>query len=195
MHNFQTDWLSKWAYYAPEKFFLRENDRDLKWSFGEFNKRVNALAFYLTNELGIKVGDRIAVYSKNRAEYVQLFLACVKCGAILVPLNFRLTPRELDILISDADPSIFFFEENYSEQIKNLNTLKNIKIVKPIEEISPFLVDKISAVEFVPQRIFGEDDVVMILYTAGTTGLSKGVKINHRMLFWNAVNTCLRLDI
>lgn len=195
MDNFQTDWLSKWAYYTPDKFFLRENDRDLKWSFSEFNNRTNALAFYLTNELGVKVGDRIAVYSKNRAEYVQLFLACIKCGAILVPLNFRLTPRELDILISDADPSVFLYEENYSAQIKNLNTLKNIKIVKPIEEITSFLTNKIGTVEFIPRRVFGEDDVAMILYTAGTTGLSKGVKINHRMLFWNAVNTCLRLDV
>lgn len=195
LHNFQTDWLAKWAYYTPDKFFLREHNRDLRWSFGEFNLRTNALAKYLTNELGIKTGDRIAVYSKNRTEYVQLFLACVKTGAILVPLNFRLTPRELDILIGDAEPKVFFYESEYKEQSQKLQTLKNIPHQKSIEEITDFLTGGISEIDFTPPRLFTEDDVVMILYTAGTTGLSKGVMINHRMLYWNAVNTCLRLDI
>lgn len=195
LHNFQTDWLAKWAYYTPDKFFLREHNRNLKWSFSEFNKRTNALANYLTKELGVKIGDRIAVYSKNRTEYVQLFLACVKTGAILVPLNFRLTPRELDILIGDAEPKIFFYESEYKEQTEKLQTLKNIPVHKSIEEITKYLTADAGEIDFTPPRIFTEDDVVMILYTAGTTGLSKGVIINHRMLFWNAVNTCLRLDI
>lgn len=195
MHNFQTDWLDKWAYYTPNKFFLREYNSNLEFSFLEFNQRTNALANYLTKELGIKVGDRIAVYSKNRIEYVQLFLASIKCGAILVPLNFRLTPRELDILIGDAEPKIFFYENDYSEQIKSLSTIQNIPTQKKIEDISTFINEEQTDINFVPPRVFNEDDVVMILYTAGTTGLSKGVMINHRMLFWNAINTGLRLDL
>lgn len=195
LYNFQTDWLAKWASYTPDKFFLREHNRDLEWTFGEFNSRTNALANYLTKELGVKIGDRIAVYSKNRTEYVQLFLACVKTGVILVPLNFRLTPRELDILISDAEPNVFFYETEYKEQTQKLQSLKNIPIQKSIDDITNYLTDDLTGTDFTPPRLFTEDDVVMILYTAGTTGLSKGVMINHRMLFWNAVNTCLRLDI
>lgn len=195
MYNFQTDWLSKWAYFTPNKFFLREHNRNIQWTFLEFNRRTNALANYLTNELGIKEKDRIAVFSKNRAEYVQLFLACIKCGAILVPLNFRLTPRELDILIADASPKLFFYEDEYSEQIQKLQTLRNIPDRKAIEDITKFLTEDAAEAEYEPPRVFTEEDIVMILYTAGTTGLSKGVIINHRMLFWNAVNTCLRLDL
>lgn len=195
MHNFQTDWLARWAYYTPDKFFLREYNRDLKWTFARFNSGANALADYLTKELNIKEGERIAVYSKNRIEYVALFLACIKCGAVLVPLNFRLTPRELDILIADAAPSLFFFESDYEAQIGNLKTLANIRIKQSIESVAHFLAADISDCDFTPKRIYTEDDVAMILYTAGTTGLSKGVMINHRMLFWNAVNTGLRLDL
>ena len=195
LYNFQTDWLAKWAYYTPDKFFLREHNRDLKWYFGDFNRRTNALANYLTKELDVKVGDRIAVYSKNRTEYVLLLLACVKSGAILVPLNFRLTPRELDILIGDAEPKVFFYEAEYREQTQRLQTLKNIPIQKSIDDITNYLSDDLTGTDFTPPRLFTEDDVVMILYTAGTTGLSKGVMINHRMLYWNAVNTCLRLAI
>jgi len=62
-----TDWLAKWAYYTPNKLFLREYNRNLEWTFLQFNQRTNALANYLTKEIGIKEGERIAVYSKNRA--------------------------------------------------------------------------------------------------------------------------------
>ncbi|MGE5399681.1 MAG: acyl-CoA synthetase [Ignavibacteriales bacterium] len=195
MYNFQTDWLSKWAYYTPGKLFLREHNRNMEWSFLQFNCCANALANWLTGDLGIKEGERVAVYSKNRAEYVLLLLACIKCGAILVPLNFRLVPRELDTLITDASPRLFIYEDEYTQQVALLETLKHIEIKKKIEDVTPFLTDYITETDYTPKRIFTEHDIVMILYTAGTTGLSKGVIINHRMLFWNAVNTCLRLDI
>ncbi len=195
MHNFQTDWLAKWAIYTPNKFFLREYNRKLEWNFKQFNERTNSLANYLTGELNLKEKDRIAVYSKNRAEYVMLFLACIKAGLILVPLNFRLTPRELDILISDSDPSVFIFEKEFSEQVKKLNSIENINSKIEIEALSKNLIEEIENPDFTPQRIFTEDDIVMILYTAGTTGLPKGTIITNKMLFWNAVNTGLRLDL
>jgi len=195
MYNFQTDWLSKWAYYTPDKLFLREYNRNLEWTFLQFNQRTNSLADYLVKELGIKEKNRIAVFSKNRAEYVMLFLACVKCGAILVPLNFRLMPRELDILLGDAEPKLFFYGNEYRNQVIKLEKLKNIQFKKDIEELAKFLTDDIYASDFTQTRLYSEEDIVMILYTAGTTGLSKGVMINHRMLFWNAINTGLRLDL
>lgn len=195
MYNFQTDWLKKWAEYTPGKMFLREHNTDARWTYSDFNNRANNLASYLRDELKIKRGERIAVYSKNRAEYVLLFFACVKTGAILVPLNFRLTPVELDTLISDADPVLFFYEKEFEQQIGEIKSLKNIKLKKDFNDLSPFLFNNASPVNFAPDHLFTEDDPVMILYTAGTTGLSKGVIINHRMLFWNAVNTGLRLDL
>ena len=195
MNNFQTDWLEKWAYYTPKKFFLREHNRDLQWTFSEFNQRTNAVANYLINDLKLSVGDRIAVYSKNRAEYVLLFLACIKTGLILVPLNFRLTPRELDILITDAEPRMFIYETEYAEKVTLLNSIDKTEFKKTIEEFEPLLVNKSSDCLYTPTQLFTFEDIAMILYTAGTTGLSKGVIINHRMLFWNAVNTSLRLDI
>ncbi|MFO7446694.1 MAG: long-chain fatty acid--CoA ligase [Ignavibacteriaceae bacterium] len=193
--NHQTDWLSKWAYYTPGKLFLKEYNRKLEWSFADFNNRTNKLASYLTKELKLKKGDRIAFYSKNRAEYVLFFLACIKSGIILVPLNFRLTPRELDILIHDAEPALFVYEKEYEEQVKKLSQLPGIKLLKQVEDFSSILTGKTELHEYLPSAPPDERDPVMILYTAGTTGLPKGVIINHRMLFWNALNTCLRLDI
>ncbi|PKL83371.1 MAG: AMP-dependent synthetase, partial [Ignavibacteriae bacterium HGW-Ignavibacteriae-3] len=158
------------------------------------NNRANSFANFLSDELKIKKGDRIAVYSKNRAEYVLLFSACVKTGAILVPLNFRLTPRELDILLLDADPTLFIYESEYQKEVEKLETLSKIPIKKEIVEITPFLTQP-TANHNVFLTGHDQEDTVMILYTAGTTGLSKGAIINHGMLFWNSINTALRLDL
>jgi len=195
MHNFQTDWLAKWAKYTPNRMFLREHQRDIQWSYSDFNLRTNSLAVYLVDQYKIKKGDRIAIYSKNKAEHVVLFLACIKIGALLVPLNFRLMPRELDILINDADPKLFFYDEEFTEHIPKLSSLLKVEVVNTLTEITKFLLEENFVSDFAPKEIFSEHDPVMILYTAGTTGLSKGVVITHKMLFWNSINTGLRLDL
>ncbi|HMN48834.1 MAG TPA: long-chain fatty acid--CoA ligase [Ignavibacteriaceae bacterium] len=195
MNNFQTDWLNKWAKYTPNRMFLREHQRNILWSYSDFNNRTCALAAYLIDQYKIKKGDRIAIYSKNKSEHVILFLACIKIGAMLVPLNFRLMPRELDILINDAEPKLFFYDEEFSSHIPKLSSLTKVSVVNPLTEISKFLLENNIKSNFVSKDIFSENDPIMILYTAGTTGLSKGVIITHKMLFWNSINTGLRLDL
>lgn len=194
MYKQETDWLKKWAIYNPDKMFLRDHEKDTVWNYNSFNKKSNYLALTLIEKLNLKKGDRICVYSKNSAEYVLLFTACVKTGIILVPLNFRLTARELDILITDAEPTLFLYEKEYSEEIKNLQSLAKINQIKEMSLVTNILYN----IEGEEKNFTTDTDIedpVMILYTAGTTGLSKGAIINHRMLFWNAVNTGLRLDI
>lgn len=192
--NFQIDWVAKWAQYTPNRMFLREYERGLEWTYFDFNQRANSLANFFVDGLKIKKGDRVAVYSKNRAEYLLLIIACVKTGAIIVPLNFRLTPRELDLLIHDAEPQLFIYESEYQKEVEKLETLSKIPIKKTVNEITPFLTELITD-NRQPITQIDQEDAVMILYTAGTTGLSKGAIINHRMLFWNSINTALRLDI
>ena len=195
MIAFETDWLKRWGRYTPKRLALREHGRAIEWNYAEMNRRVNALARYLLEELKLRRGDRIAVYSKNRAEYVFLFFACAKSGLVLVPLNFRLMPRELDTLIKDAEPQLFLFESEFAAMVEKLQTLAAIPRKMEFENITPFLTGPYQSEAFEPDRPNDEEDLVMILYTAGTTGLSKGAMINHRMLYWNAINTHLRLDI
>ncbi len=195
MHNPQIDWIAKWAKYTPQRMALREHDRDVQWSYCDFNNRLNALALYLQDELKLQKGQRLAVYSRNRAEYVFLFFACIKIGVILVPLNFRLMPRELDILIGDSAPVVFLYEQEYAEQVKQLHALDDVRFIHELETITPFLTDAIGLTYYSPRWPIEQEDLVMILYTSGTTGLPKGAMINHRMLFWNSINTGLRLDI
>ncbi|MAT57221.1 MAG: o-succinylbenzoate--CoA ligase [Ignavibacteriae bacterium] len=194
-YNFQVDWISKWAKYTPNKFFLREYNSSREWNFKEFNNAANHLADYLISKVGLKKKDRLAVYSSNNAEYVLLFSACVKTGIILVPLNFRLAPRELDQLIDDADPKVLVYEEEYEENFNRLKSVQESQVKLKISDISKFFERKDETVADYVDSSIGENDSVMILYTSGTTGKSKGALITHKMLFWNAVNTSLRLDL
>lgn len=195
MFNFQVDWLSKWAKYTPGKFFLREYNSGREWTFEEFNSASNHLAEYLINELGLKKKDRLAVYSPNNAEYVLLFTACVKTGIILVPLNFRLVPRELDILISDAEPQVFVYDKEYQQSKDELTSVPAECPTLQISDITKFFDYTDKEIDNVDSSDLTEEDFVMILYTAGTTGISKGAIITHKMLFWNSINTALRLDL
>jgi fatty-acyl-CoA synthase len=193
--NTQFDWIARWAKYTPNRLFIREYETGLEWNYYDFNNRANQLANHLRNELKIEKGDRVAIYSKNKSEFVFLFSACVKIGAILVPLNFRLTPRELDTLIADAAPKLFLYETEFEEEVKRLKTINSIPIKLSLDIITKFSKEKIQLIDFKYDHKIQESDPVMILYTAGTTGLSKGAIITHKMLYWNSINTALRLDL
>ena len=195
MFNTQFDWIARWAKYTPNRLMLREYETGLEWSYSDFNNRVNNFAVYLREEFKIEKGERVAVYSKNRAEYVLFFFACIKIGAVLVPLNFRLTPRELDTLIKDAEPKLFIYENEFEKEVNKLQTLQSIPLKEKVENLSRILKDKVPNITFSYEHEIIETDPVMILYTAGTTGLSKGAIITHKMLYWNSINTSLRLDL
>jgi len=192
--SYAIDWLEKWAAYSPKRMALREYSRDLQWNYKEMNRRVDALANYLQKECALQPGDRLAVYSKNCAEYVFLFFACIKSGVIMVPLNFRLMPDELNTLLTDAEPSLLVYENEFAAQVKNLEMPENGSL-KKLDDVTPFLADRVITAGELQPLPEDMERVVMILYTSGTTGLPKGAMINHRMLFWNSINTELRLNI
>ncbi len=191
---YATDWLEKWAAYSPGRMALREHSRDLQWSYKEMNGRVDALAAHMRNEWKLQPGDRLAVYSKNCAEYVFLFFACIKSGVIMVPLNFRLMPEELNVLLGDAEPTLLLYEKEFAAQVSALQMSEN-GALKRLDELTPFLIEKALPKAFAQSLPVESERAIMILYTSGTTGLPKGAMINHRMLFWNSINTGLRLNI
>jgi len=190
------DWAERRAVLSPNREALFDNIEKNLYTFKDLNLRANKLARVLLNE-GISKGDRVAMFSTNRIESLDLFLATGKIGAILVPFNVRLSIRELEYLIKKTSPSIFFYEPMLEEkalEIKNLNLIKKNLVMgnKAIlnDTTTQKLTEKISNSK-VERPIINFEDPHLILFTGGTTGLPKGAVIPHRLIFWNSVNTIL----
>src|SRR5579864_3480585 len=140
----------------------RREDR----TFGEIEDASNRLAHVLTSR-GLVAGDRLCVCLPNGAEVIELFLACVKLGVIYVPINILYQEREAGHILSDAEP----------------------KAVVAAAEL-PDLVRAAAAsdAQRMPSPRLDGDSPAAIVYTSGTTGVSKGAVLTHNNFAANALN-------
>jgi fatty-acyl-CoA synthase len=100
-------WLERQADLRPDKIALVDDAEKL--SYRALRDRVASLAAAL-EAMGVAAGDRAAILSWNRAEYVEVLFACARRGAMAVPLNWRLTPDELAYQLADSEPVVLFFD-------------------------------------------------------------------------------------
>lgn len=191
------DWFGKWNVYNPNKVAVEEYETCRKLTFRQVHQLGCALAQWLTCEMGLRQGDRIAVMAENCLEYIALFAAAQKTGLILVPLNYRLTARETEYLLNDAQAAMMVYDQNYSSKLTDSITFNRISHRLTLDELSrrcDTILSQESFIEFenIP---FEEDHPLFIIYTSGTTAFPKGSVYTHKMLLWNAINTEIRLDI
>ncbi|MFH1103127.1 MAG: long-chain fatty acid--CoA ligase [Pseudomonadota bacterium] len=194
------DWIGRWGESFPQKEALVDAIEGRRHTYGDLSQSVYQTANFLRSELGIKKGDRIAVLSFNRTEYITLFFAASRLGAILVPLNFRLAPAEFIYFLKDAEPSAIFFDKNHQSIVEGLKLKANLghyicfdsnravgrSLIESLKDIPP---DTPPAVDI------NADDPQLIIYTSGTTGLPKGVIMTHGMIAWNSFNTNIGWDL
>lgn len=183
---FELDWLKRWNQYAPNRVILRDPKQGLNLTYSDLYRLSNAVAHEMRTR-GIERGDRVAVLAKNSWFYVALLFGAQRCGAILVPINHRLTRPEVDHVVGDASPKLALVDADLLDRISPTTQIIDMKIFQ----------EMVTSHRSIPTIEFSSDpeEASMILYTSGTTGKPKGAIINHRMLFWNSVNTILRLDL
>jgi fatty-acyl-CoA synthase len=190
------DWAGRRAMLTPKREAIFDNMENKRYTYEELNQRANKIARVLLDH-GISKGDRVALFSSNRLECVDLFLATGKIGAILVPYNIRLSTEELEYLMKKISPSILFYEEkleSMAQEIKEKSSIKDFIVLgKNIGSLGPSylnLMNKASKSN-IEKPILNFEDPHLILFTGGTTGLPKGAVLSHRLIFWNSVNTIL----
>ena len=190
------DWISKWAIYYPDKIAIKEYETGRTLSYKQLNNVANYLSNYFLNELKLKTGDRIVILAENSLEHIVLFSVAQKTGLILVPLNYRLAPRELDYQLNDSEPQLIITEKKYLENVSCLKSFQIISNKLNLDDLIDIVENEKDKNHFFDSiEDFDENHPVFILYTSGTTGLPKGALYTHKMLFWNSINTALRLDI
>lgn len=193
------DCLARWAQIQPERIALTDGDRNVAVSYLAAHQITERVATWL-RQLGITNGDRVALLAPNEFATHFLFFACQRLGAILVPLNFRLTSRELEPLLEDCSPRILICHEELWNNIPG-DWLTNKLALHNFSELdkicffnqSPSNPDSTAAINH--ENFVAWENPVMILYTSGTTGRAKGALITGKMLFWNAMSTAMRLGI
>ena len=158
-------------------------------SFGELERSVRQAANGFLG-LGLSKGDRVAVLAKNSIEYFETYYACARAGLIAQPLNWRLGVPELARILEDGEPAAFLTSSDFSSERDALRD--QVEIVHWLQygpdSDESFERLKADAPEGDPSNGIGGDDPVLILYTGGTTGLSKGALHSHRTLYMGMLN-------
>ena len=139
---------------------------------------------------GVENGDRVAILSQNRLEYLVLIFALAKLGAIAVPLNIRLTSSELCYQLKDSDTSVLIAEGLFYEQAQSLLQETGIEHLAKIEAFAA-----IESAGNYPFQETNESAPFIICYTSGTTGKPKGAVLTQANMFWNAINNVLAIDL
>ena len=185
----------------PDRTLVMTGDRT--WSFGQVDAQASSLAAALS-ELGIGVGDRVAVNLPNTVEWIVTLLACAKLGAVVVPVSPQLSAHELRYQLRHAEASAVVTIERYGgvdylQRFEDLlGELPDLQYVVTVGDEDLWYDDRIFQFEDLvssgsgrayPRPEFDDDADLAVLYTSGTMGKPKGVRLSHAAVVENAVRS------
>ncbi len=169
----------------PEAPFIETAD-GRGWTYGDMLGLSGQLAGALA-ALGVTPGDRVAVQVEKSPEALMLYLACVRAGAVYLPLNTAYTLAELDYFIGNAEPRLVVVAPKSRDGVSAIAEKYGARVETLDDAGGGSLLDLARAqnAEFTDVKR-GPDDLAAILYTSGTTGRSKGAMLSHDNLLSNA---------
>ncbi|MFQ5665089.1 MAG: class I adenylate-forming enzyme family protein [Candidatus Binatia bacterium] len=156
-------------------------------TYGQFNDRVNRLAHAL-RALGVRRGERVAVLANNCVQYPLAYFACIKLGAILVPVNARFKDDEVQYVVAHAAVVVVLYGPEFGATIRRLRGCW--PCVRHYRSLAGRAfrawLDGYPGHE--PLEFVDEQDPHVMLYTSGTTGRPKGALLSHRAYFLQAAH-------
>jgi fatty-acyl-CoA synthase len=184
-----SDLIERNAAFTPDKPALVFEGQALNYS--AFHARIEQTACALKAEFGVSRGDRVAILSLNRPDYLVLLYACARLGAMLVPLNWRLAVAEQLFILSDASVKVLVLEHAFGAILPELKKSQPDACIVGLD----FAPARRSAFDALLTRARGDGrnpltDLscpLLIVYTSGTTGRPKGAVLRQEALLWNAV--------
>jgi fatty-acyl-CoA synthase len=161
---------------------------DRQVTYAELHRRANRVGNALRSAR-VGFGSRVAFLGRESEHYYTTVLGAAAAGAVLVPINWRLTGREIDHILRDSDAEVLFVERDFQASVDRARaSLPALRAVVPVDDDEDrgggLLAWCATAPDTVPLPVVtGPDDAVVQIYTSGTTGLPKGVVLAHRSFF------------
>ncbi|MDR0698319.1 MAG: AMP-binding protein [Tannerella sp.] len=217
-NNTLGEWLEHWATVTPDKEYLVYSDRNLRFTWKEFNRRVDDMAKGLL-AIGVKRGTHIGIWATNVPDWLTFLFAGAKIGAVLVTVNTNYKQNELEFLVKDSDIQTLcitdgVFDGSYVDMVytmlpelkerqrgylhsKRFPELRNVVYIGQEKYRGMYNTAEILLLG----RNIDDDeldnakkqthcfDVVNMQYTSGTTGFPKGVKLTHHNIVNNGYFT------
>jgi fatty-acyl-CoA synthase len=173
------DSVATYAQSRPHCLACVDLESGRRWSYADLDRYVDQTAAWLVEKLGLCSGARVATIARNSGALLTLHLACVRAGAIFVPLNWRLAKAEVENLIVDAQPTLLIHDPEF--QIPRCGAL--LLTMAALEQAvtnAPLRPPPAS------RRL--ADQTATLLYTSGTSGQPKGVIVTEDNAFWGCTN-------
>jgi fatty-acyl-CoA synthase len=171
-----------------------------RFTYSQLAERVGRLAGALRN-VGVKPGDRVAFLSLNCHRLLEAYFGVLEAGAVLLPLNIRLSPDELAYILNNAGATTLFLEQEFLALVESfrpkLSAVRAFSLLSGTSDTSWLLRQNYedllaAAVAYRPDIMeFDEDAVAEIFYTSGTSADPKGVMLTHRNIYLQALSSAL----
>lgn len=184
------DYLARRCVYTPEKTALVDAETGHQLTYRALNARANRLGNWLRTS-GIGRGDRVAMLAYDGVHFYDALFACGKLGAIFVPYNWRLHPREIEGQVRQTTPRLLIYaeEQPMNAVIDHLRTCREMPQLLSLDEMHQTLAS--SPKDPVTCEALTELDTACLLFTGGTTGTPKAAQMSHRQIVWNTFNANL----
>ncbi len=176
-----TEFMTISSLIVPDRVAMIFEDKRITYELLQdwINRLANALA-----DMGVGEGDRVAMLQVNCNEHIEAYFAAAKLDAVFVPLNFRARADEITHMLNDSGPKALLVGERYIDMIRECtDQLESVEHFIALEGASvgwpsyDALIESASAEERYPAG--DEDDLTILMFTAGTTGFPKGVMLTH----------------
>jgi fatty-acyl-CoA synthase len=191
--------LSRSAARSPDRLALTFAERS--WTYAELDRAAGRVAAALLAR-GLAPGDRVAAFGHNSDAYLLLYLGCAQAGLVHVPVNFNARRDELVYLLTQSEPRIAFVDPSLAEHVDAVADRLGTMLLATLhgggpsgarDDVLAWATDPTGVVH--EEHDVGDDDLVQLLYTSGTTSQAKGAMLTHRALVHEYVSAIVAFEL